>query len=263
MGGTVEVQGRGEEPGEIVALLRHLYESERFRFGLAVFDAVTVVAFVVLTFVPPEPWVIVVDAAIGAMMLLELIGRTLIAHRRTAFLLRPGTLVDIAVTASLLVPSLVGSLAFLRVLRALRLVRALRVVRELKRRNAWVAERGELIETITNLLVFVLITSALVYELQVGRNPDIRTLTDALYFTVTSLTTTGYGDITLVGETGKLLSVVIMIVGISLFVKLAQAIFRPSKVHYECQACGLCRHDPDAVHCKHCGNLVHIETEGM
>ena len=72
-------------------------------------------------------------------------------------------------------------------------------------------------------MVFVFITSALVYELQAGRNPEITTINDALYFTVTTLTTTGFGDITLVGESGRLLSVVIMIVGISLFVKLAQA----------------------------------------
>jgi len=111
-------------------------------------------------------------------------------------------------------------------------------------------------------VVFVFITSALVYEIQAGRNPEINTINDALYFTVTTLTTTGFGDITLVGESGRLLSVVIMIVGISLFVKLAQAIVRPSKVHVECQVCGLSRHDPDAVHCKHCGSVVHIPREG-
>jgi voltage-gated potassium channel len=33
-------------------------------------------------------------------------------------------------------------------------------------------------------------------------------------------------------------------------------------VHYKCPDCGLTRHDPDAVHCKHCGELLKIETEG-
>ena len=31
---------------------------------------------------------------------------------------------------------------------------------------------------------------------------------------------------------------------------------------YECPECGLSRHDPDAVHCKHCGAVVNIPTEG-
>ena len=41
-----------------------------------------------------------------------------------------------------------------------------------------------------------------------------------------------------------------------------KTIFRPQKLTYECPACGLTRHEPDAVHCKHCGNIVKIETEG-
>ena len=65
------------------------------------------------------------------------------------------------------------------------------------------------------------------------------------------------------GIAGKLTSIVTMIVGISLFVKLAQAVFRPNKVFYECTHCGLRRHEPDAVHCKACGNLLKIPDDGV
>ena len=58
-------------------------------------------------------------------------------------------------------------------------------------------------------------------------------------------------------------SVAVMIVGITLFLQLATALFRPRKVKYTCQTCGLNRHDPDAVHCKHCGETLKIETEGF
>jgi voltage-gated potassium channel len=44
--------------------------------------------------------------------------------------------------------------------------------------------------------------------------------------------------------------------------RLIQTIFRPNKVKYECPSCGLNRHDSDAIHCKHCGHIVHIETGG-
>ena len=43
---------------------------------------------------------------------------------------------------------------------------------------------------------------------------------------------------------------------------LAGTIFTPSKVHHPCPNCGLTRHDPDAVHCKHCGETLKIETKG-
>ena len=41
-----------------------------------------------------------------------------------------------------------------------------------------------------------------VYETQHAHNPQIANYADALYFTVTALTTTGFGDITLPGTPG-------------------------------------------------------------
>ena len=105
--------------------------------------------------------------------------------------------------------------------------------------------------------------TALVHATQFGRNPEIRNYADALYFTVTTLTTTGFGDITMEDTAGRLLAVLIMIFGVSLFIRLAQTLFRPTKVQFECPDCGLMRHDADAVHCKHCGKVLHIESEGL
>jgi len=34
-------------------------------------------------------------------------------------------------------------------------------------------------------------------------------------------------------------------------------------VREECHSCGLSLHDADAVHCKHCGTVIHIDTEGQ
>ena len=113
-----------------------------------------------------------------------------------------------------------------------------------------------------NLGVFVFFVTALVFVLQFGDNPGIRDFVAALYFTVSALTTTGFGDIVLTGTLGQLLAVMIMIVGVALFLRLAQAIFRPQKVAYTCPSCGLSRHETDAIHCKHCGEPLKIETEG-
>ena len=105
--------------------------------------------------------------------------------------------------------------------------------------------------------------TALVYIFQSNINPQINNYIDALYFTVTALTTTGFGDVTLQGTTGRLLSVVIMVLGVALFLRLVQTIFQPLRVTHKCQNCGLKRHDIDAVHCKHCGAGINIETEGV
>jgi voltage-gated potassium channel len=43
---------------------------------------------------------------------------------------------------------------------------------------------------------------------------------------------------------------------------LAQAVFRPGgKVLFPCPQCGLQRHEPDAVHCKACGQVLNIPND--
>ena len=111
-------------------------------------------------------------------------------------------------------------------------------------------------------MVFIFVISAFVYVDQVGDNKAIRNYLDAIYFTVTTLTTTGFGDVTLIGLHGRIMSIIIMVVGVGLFVRFAQAMFRPNKIHVECSSCGLYRHDRDAIHCKHCGSIIHHATEG-
>ena len=163
---------------------------------------------------------------------------------------------------SFLAPVAGEGFGFLRILRTLRLLHTYQLAARLRRDLSWFREHEQVVLATVNLLVFLFVMTGLIYATQYGRNPDIRHYADALYFTVTTLTTTGFGDITLDGTAGRMLSVAVMIVGITLFLRLATALFRPAKVRHECQTCGLLLHDPDAVHCKHCGETVKIETEG-
>src|SRR3954451_13700447 len=118
---------------------------------------------------------------------------------------------------------------------------------------------SEIIETF-DLLFGAMILADFSARLLADRHP-LRT--DALYFTVTALTTTGFGDITLPGTTGRLITVVIMIFGVTLFFNLARALLSPSKVRFPCPTCGLQRHESDAVHCKACGGVLNIPDEGL
>ena len=57
-----------------------------------------------------------------------------------------------------------------------------------------------------------------------------------------------------------MLTIVMMIVGVSLFVRMVQVLFRPHRVDTECATCGLAAHEPDAIHCKRCGALLKLAT---
>ena len=123
-------------------------------------------------------------------------------------------------------------------------------------------QNEETIGAVINLIVFLFITTGIVYETQHWRNPSIGNYIDALYFTVTTLTTTGFGDITLKGSLGRLIAVIIMIFGVTLFLRLLQTLLRPQKVRFACPECGLQRHEVDAVFCKACGTRLNIPDEG-
>lgn len=253
---------------QLISLFKEIYQgnsrfARRSRYLLLAFDLVVITFFVATTFLSDAPWIRVLDYVIGLAMTIELLARMLAHDDRLAFLIRPLSIVDMLVIFSLLAPAVVGNFAFLRVMRALRLIHSYRVVQELRSNFRFFTRNEEIVFAVINLLVFVFVVSALVFVLQVRINTQISNYIDALYFTVTTLTTTGFGDIILVGEAGRLMSVLIMIVGISLFIGLVRSIFRPHKVRYECVDCGLTRHDTDAVHCKHCGALLHIRTPGQ
>ncbi|MGA8261320.1 MAG: ion channel [Arenicellales bacterium] len=247
--------------------LRSLYHEDTprargARWLLLGLDIVVVCFFVITTFLPHDRWIILTDYVLGALLLLDYVARWWSSPRPAGFGLRPLAIVDLAVILSLFAPAFTENLGFLRVLRTLRLLRSYHVLKELRSSSRFFAQHEDVIFSGLNLVVFVFVISAVVYVLQVHRNPGIRDYVDALYFTVTTLTTTGFGDITLTGTAGHVLSVLIMIVGVSLFLRLIQTIFRPGKVRYECPDCGLSRHDFDAVHCKHCGRVLHIPNQG-
>jgi voltage-gated potassium channel len=256
------------ETKTIHARLRRLYHGNdrtavRFRYGLLAFDLGTILFFVVSSMVPHEgAWFLIVDHAVALVLLADFAARLAISERKARHLMNPIVLADAIVIATLLAPAFVENFAFLRVVRVLRLLRSYHVLKELRTTSAFFKRNEDVIQSVVNLVVFIFFVTALVYVLQVRINPQIKTYVDALYFTVTTLTTTGFGDITLQGSTGRLLAVVIMVFGVALFLRLVQTIFRPQKVNVECGQCGLKRHDPDAVHCKHCGAVVHIDTEG-
>ena len=233
-----------------------------FRYGLLCFDIITIGFFIVSSMVTITPIVLVIDYIIAAILLLDFGLRLWISESRKAFLLQVMTLADLIVIATLLLPLILENYAFLRVFRTLRLIRSYHVLVDLRKRYKFFARNEQVFQSILNLIVFIFICTALVFVLQVGINPGILTYTDALYFTVATLTTTGFGDITPQGSIGKILAVIIMVFGVALFLRLVQTIFRPQKAEFKCGSCGLNRHDLDAVHCKHCGKVINIETEG-
>jgi voltage-gated potassium channel len=261
--------GRDPVPlGRFRTELRRLFYGRRpaavaFQVSLLILDLAAVAYFLATTFVADATWIRVLDVILGILLALELLGRMLAHRHPMRFFDNGAAFVDILVIASMFISALGTNLGFLRVLRTVRLLRSYNMLGRLRDRFPAVRRNEEVIRAALDLAVFVVMVSSLVYVTQRGANEKIQDFVDALYFTVAALSTTGFGDITLLGSTsGELLSVAMMIVGITLFFRLAQAVFRPGgKVLYPCPQCGLQRHDADAVHCKACGQVLNIPND--
>lgn len=253
---------------KLIGFLDRLYNGRsavatRFRFCLLTIDVLTITFFVALSMSNVTNVLItVLDYLIAAYLIADLAARCLIERRRLAFFATPTALTDLIVIFSLLYAPFVESFAFLRALRALRLLQSYHMARDLRAQYPFFLKNESIVHAVLNLVVFIFIVSALVLVLQVRINPQINNYVDALYYTVATLTTTGFGDIVLTGNWGRLLAVLIMVAGFALFLRLIQTIFRPSQVKHRCPDCGLSQHDRDAIHCKHCGRVLNIETEG-
>jgi len=255
------------QTGKLYQFIDGLYNGngkgpDRFRWGLLTFDILTLIYFITASFYHHVNEFHSLEEVIGILYLLEFSARIYISQQRIKDIFNPIGLADLIVIVSLLVPTLAENYLFLRVIRSLRLLRSYHVLKTLRKQSQYVRLHEDIIFSVVNLFVFIFIITAVVYVFQVETNPAITDYVDALYFTVTALTTTGFGDITLIGTSGHLLAVLIMIFGISLFLRLIQTIFRPGKIRFECPSCGLTRHETDAVHCKHCGVVLHIKTSG-
>ena len=244
--------------------LRRLYHGRtppavRFQIAVIVID-LAIIAFFIATPVLSETRAFLwIDYSVAALVAADMIARLLASTDMLRLLRQPTSWVDFFILATLLFPQALASLGFLRILRLWSLAHSRALLTPLEERGllAW----REPIVAVVNLVTFLFIVTGFVYTFFFIEGAGIEGYVDALYFTVATLTTTGFGDIVLPGTMGKLLSIITMLAGITLFVRFAQALFRPNKVRFPCPTCGLQRHDPDAVHCKACGETLNIPNE--
>ncbi|MDZ7293706.1 potassium channel family protein [Mycoplasmopsis pulmonis] len=114
--------------------------------------------------------------------------------------------------------SFLRSLVFLRVGRVLMLLQVFEPFKILYR--AFKNEKKILISLFVFIIILILIFSLIIYSVETigeNANPNIKNYWDAIYFTTISMTTIGYGDISPVTTNGKIIIVIISIIGIALF----------------------------------------------
>ena len=157
------------------------------------------------------------------------------------------------------------ALIVIRILRALRIFRVLKLGHHVREANmlgrALWASRRKVLVFLYAVLTLVVIIGSLMYLIE-GEEHGFTSIPRSIYWTVVTLTTVGFGDITPGTPLGQALSVVVMLLGFAIIavptgivtVELAQAAREWTHVkESRCGGCGAIGHDGDARHCKHCG----------
>ncbi len=240
----------------------HTQSAVRFQGLLLALDVLIIGFFVFSQFIAEQHWFWAIDLAIAGFLALDLWARLFAYGSVRRWLKFPTTWADLVVLATLLAPTLLSNWGFLRILRLWAVVRSERFWNVLARGRFDDTYVEDLTRAIITLVTFVFLAAGLTQALFLGQHPKLNNFVDALYFVVTSLTTTGYGDITIDTALGRLFSVALMLAGISLFFSIAQKVFSPHRKIARCETCGVDRHETDARYCRGCGEKLPAPLRG-
>ena len=164
----------------------------------------------------------------------------------------------------------------LLVVRALRILRVFRILKL----TQYVEESGQLVGAmwrsrrkifvfVCAVLTLVVIFGALMYVVE-GPEHGFTSIPTSMYWAIVTMATVGFGDIAPQTTAGRAITSVLILIGYSIIAvptgiytaELASSLREASheRGHLDrrgCPECGLEGHDPDALHCRHCGSRLH------
>lgn len=199
-----------------------------------------------------------IDITILFLFSFEYLLRFWCATSKVKFLFSLFSIVDLLA----IVPMFVGFMdaRFLRLFRWFRILRILRFIDfevsifRLKTEDGIILAR-----ILLTLFSIVFIYSGLIYQIEHQVNPEVfKSFFDALYFSVVTMTTVGFGDVIPLSQIGRVLTLMMIVTGVLIIPwqvrdLIEQLLKTIDKVDRTCSQCGLAVHDRDANFCKICG----------
>lgn len=208
----------------------------------------------------------IVEWVFTVLFTIEYLARIYCTPQRRRYIFSYYGLIDlISIVPTYLALFMTGAsyLLMIRLLRVLRIFRVLKLARYLTESTllmrALYLARRKILVFFTMVLVLSTIFGSLMFVVE-GPENGFTSIPRSIYWTIVTITTVGYGDITPHTVLGQMIATVSMLVGYSIIAiptgivtaELANEMQR-RKVEISCRACERSGHDEDAQHCKWCG----------
>ena len=154
-------------------------------------------------------------------------------------------------------------LLVVRILRLLRVFRIFKLTHFITQadvlKKALIASRLKITIFLFTVLSIVVIIGSVMYVIE-GPQNGFTNIPTSIYWTIVTLTTVGYGDISPKTPVGQFIASIVMLIGYAIIavptgivsVELAEATRKSAEIKV-CPNCLREGHDKDAVHCKYCG----------
>jgi voltage-gated potassium channel len=151
----------------------------------------------------------------------------------------------------------------IRILRLLRIFRVLKLVQFVGEANVLLhslrASSRKITVFLFAVLMIAVIMGSLMYVME-GEEHGFTSIPTSIYWSIVTLTTVGYGDLSPATGAGKTVAAILMILGYSIIavptgiVASQYSMIRRQPVTTQnCPQCSAEGHDADADYCKHCG----------
>jgi voltage-gated potassium channel len=204
-------------------------------------------------------WLEILDTAILFTFLVEYLLRFWCAQNKVRYFFSLYSLIDLIAVLPFLLTSV--DIRFIRLFRWFRILRLIRFI-EGKTIFGYLSseDSATFARILFTLFAIIFVYSGLIYQVEHPVNSSkFKTFLDAVYFSIATMTTVGFGDVTPISEAGRLLTVLMILTGIALIPwQLGDLIKRlvktANQVETLCSNCGLSLHDADAMYCKICGS---------
>ena len=159
-------------------------------------------------------------------------------------------------------------LLVIRILRLLRIFRVLKLVPYVRDADTLMrairASRQKVTVFLFAVLTVAVIMGSLMYVIE-GEAHGFTSIPVSIYWSIVTMTTVGYGDLSPATSLGQTLAAVLMIMGYSIIavptgiVSAEMTRVRPKRITTQvCPQCSAEGHDADASHCKHCGAALNL-----